>query len=141
MELGSLESPSPKPHFRPWKAIFDHKKSTFDQFWAIFQPPSVLSLSFSIVIEWFWMIQTESKFRIKNQNSPKSKLIRFSTHLLQSGSYGPEPVTPRTKWSGPRTIPGQLELSVDPWLPIFVVNDVTYSFLWPILEITTQDLW
>ena len=76
MELCSLESPSPKPHFRPWKAIFDHKKSTFDHFepFSNHQVSSVCHFRlWSSDSQWFKLIQTESKSRIRKPEFPKIK--------------------------------------------------------------------
>ena len=76
MELGSLESPSPKPHFRPWKAIFDHKKSTFDHFepFSNHQVSSVCHFRlWSSDSQWFKLIQTESKSRVRKPEFPKIK--------------------------------------------------------------------
>ena len=91
--IGSLESPSPKPHFRPWKAIFDHKKSTFDHFepFSNHQVSSVCHFRlWSSDSQWFKLIQTESKSRIRKPEFPKIKTNKifhaFSSPYCHQGS-------------------------------------------------------
>ena len=126
MELGSLESPSPKPHFRPWKAIFDHKKSTFDHFepFSNHQVSSVCHFRlWSSDSQWFKLIQTESKSRVRKPEFPKIKTNKifhaFNLPFCQFfDAHSEFSSTPKVKWTTwSKTGPGD---SI--WWTKFLIN-------------------